>query len=146
MATATRVDPYRGYNFKLEISGTNVGGFRECSGLTLSTDAVDYREGTDKQMSVRKLTGLRKYTNITLKRGVVDLQTYNLYAPTLTGAEVRVHGAVTLQDEEHGDKLRWEFENGWICKWDGPSLNATGNDVAMESIEICHEGLTFGTA
>ena len=69
MATATRVDPYRGFNFRVELDNTSVAAFRECGGLTLTTDAVDYREGTDVPLSVRKLTGLRKYTNITMKRG-----------------------------------------------------------------------------
>jgi len=67
MANEIRKDPYRGYNFRIELDNTPVASFRECSGLSLTTDAVDYREGTDKALSVRKLTGLRKYTNITLK-------------------------------------------------------------------------------
>ena len=69
MATAARIDPYRGYNFRIELDNTNVASFRECGGLSLNTDPVDYREGTDAHLSVRKLTGLRKFTNITLKRG-----------------------------------------------------------------------------
>ena len=146
MATATRVDPYRGFNFRIEIDSTQVAGFRECSGLTLTTDAVDYREGNDLPLSVRKLTGLRKYTNITLKRGYTDNEDlWNWYKNIVNGVLPidRRNGAIVLQDEQHNDVLRWNFENGWICKWEGPALNATGNEVAIESIEICHEGVVL---
>ena len=144
MANDVRKDPYRGYNFRIELDNTPVASFRECSGLSLTTDAVDYREGTDKPLSVRKLTGLRKYTNITLKRGYTDNQDlWKWYKNIVNGVPDRRHGAVVLQDEQHKDVLRWNFENGWICKWEGPTLNATGNDVAIENIEICHEGVAL---
>jgi len=144
MANDIRKDPYRGYNFRIELEKTPVASFRECSGLSLTTDAVDYREGTDQPLSVRKLTGLRKYTNITLKRGYTDNKDlWNWYKNVVNGTEDRRNGAIVLQDEQHNDVLRWEFENGWICKWEGPSLNATGNDVAIENIEICHEGVVL---
>ena len=69
MATGERRDPFRAFNFQLEIDNIPRGAFSECSGLTAEGDAVDYREGSDLQPNVRKLAGLRKYTNITLKRG-----------------------------------------------------------------------------
>ncbi|PWU14358.1 MAG: phage tail protein [Verrucomicrobia bacterium] len=140
-----RIDPYRGYNFRVELANVPdpAAGFRECSGLTLTTDAVDYREGKDIPLTVRKLTGLRKQNNIVLKRGITQArkELWNWYKNTINGVQDRRDGAIVLQDEEHKDVLRWKFENGWICKWEGPSVNATGNDVAIESIEICHEGL-----
>jgi phage tail-like protein len=145
MATGERKDPYRGFNFRVEIDKSTVAGFRECSGLTLNTDAVDYREGTDVPLSVRKLTGLRKFTNITLKRGYTDnTELWTWYKNVLNGVSDRRNGSIVLQDEEHKDVLRWNFENAWICKWEGPSMNATANDVAIESIEICHEGVLLG--
>jgi len=145
MANDIRKDPYRGFNFRVELDNTTVAAFRECSGLSVSTDPVDYREGTDKSLSVRKLTGLCKNNNITLKRGFTDSQDlFVWYKNIQTGTKQdRRNGAVVLQDEQHNSVLRWEFENGWICKWEGPSINATSNDVAIESIEICHEGLNF---
>jgi phage tail-like protein len=137
---ATRVDPYRGYNFRVEIDNTNVASFRECSGLTLNTDAVDYREGTDAPLSVRKLTGLRKYTNITLKRGYTkNHDLWKWYKNVVNGVSDRRSGAIVLQDEQHNDVLRWNFVNAWICKWEGPTMNATSNDVSIETIEICPE-------
>lgn len=144
MANDVRKDPFRGYNFRVELDKTPVASFRECSGLSLTTDPVDYREGTDLPLSVRKLTGLRKYTNITLKRGYTDNQDlWKWYKNIINGVTDRRNGSVVLQDEQHNDVLRWEFENGWICKWEGPSMNATGNDVAVETIEICHEGVVL---
>src|SRR4051794_35310674 len=67
--TGKRDDPYQQFNFLVEIDGVARAGFTECSGLTTDTDAIDYREGADATLNVRKLAGLRKYTNIVLKRG-----------------------------------------------------------------------------
>jgi phage tail-like protein len=140
MATGDRNDPYRGYNFRIELDNTSVAAFREATGLSLNTDPVDYREGTDVWLSVRKLPGLRKYSNITFKRGITENEDlWKWYKNILNGVDDRRNGAVVLQDEQHNDVLRWEFQNGWICKWEGGSLNATSNDVVIETIEICHE-------
>jgi phage tail-like protein len=139
MAVADRKDPYRGFNFRIEIENTTLGGFRECSGLTLNTDPVDYREGTD-ELHVRKLTGLRKFANVVLKRGYTDnLELWNWYKKVLNGETDRRNGAIVLQNELHQDVVRWNFENGFIAKYEGPTLNATSNDVAIETIEICAE-------
>ena len=106
MAT-TRVDPYRGYNFRVELDSTSVASFRECGGLSATTDSVDYREGKDTPLSVRKLTGLRKFTNITLKRGYTNNEDlWNWYKNILNGVTDRRNGAIVLQDEEHNDVLR----------------------------------------
>jgi len=142
MATSPRVDPLRGFNFQVQLDNTSVASFREASGLTLNTDPVDYREGTDAWLSVRKLPGLRKYSNITLKRGFTSNEDlWNWYLNILNGTDDRRNGAIVLQDEQHNPVLRWEFQNGWICKWEGATMNATSNDVAIESIEIVHERL-----
>jgi phage tail-like protein len=137
---ATRHDPYRAYNFQVEIEKMPVAGFRECSGLTFNADPVDYREGSDKPLHVRKLMGLRKFSNITLKRGFTDNKNlWEWYRNVLNGTDDRRSGSIVLRDEQHKDVLRWEFEGGWICKWEGATMNATSNDVAIESIEICVE-------
>jgi phage tail-like protein len=142
MATAARVDPLRVFNFRVELDNTNVASFREASGLTVSTDPVDYREGTDLWLSVRKLPGLRKNNSIMLKRGFTpNKDLWNWYKNILNGVDDRRNGAIVLQDEQHNDVLRWEFQNGWITKWEGATMNATSNDVAIETIEIVHERL-----
>jgi phage tail-like protein len=140
MATGDRVDPFRGFNFRVEIERTAVAAFREASGLTFSIDPVEYREGTDPDMHVRKLFGLRKYTNIMLKRGMTtNKDLWNWYRTVVNGKVDRRNGAIVLVDEEHKDVVRWKFSAGWICKWEGPAMNATTNEVAIESIEICVE-------
>jgi len=139
---ATRVDPFRGFNFRVEIDNTSVASFREAGGLSTNTDSVEYREGTDVPLMPRKLPAMRKCVNITLKRGITTNEDlWNWYKNVLNGVPDRRNGAIVLQDEQHNDMMRWNFENGWICKWEGPALNATSNDVAIESIEICHERL-----
>lgn len=140
MATGERKDPFRGFNFQVQIDNSSVAGFRECSGLSFTTDPVEYREGTDKPLHPRKLTAMRKFANISLKRGMTDSkELWNWYKNVLNGKTDRRDGAIVLKDEEHNEVMRWKFENGWICKWEGPSMNATSNDVAIESIEICVE-------
>jgi phage tail-like protein len=138
--TGTRNDPYRTYNFRVEIDGTSVAGFRECSGLSFTTDPVEYREGTDVALSPRKLIGLRKFANIQFRRGFTkDESLWSWYKNVLNGADDRRNGSIVLQDEQHTDVLRWEFEQGWITRWEGPTFNATSNDVAIETIEIAVE-------
>ena len=140
MPTGERVDPYRGYNFIVEIDETDVAGFSEAGGLSFNVDTVDYREGADLPLHVRKLTGLRKFSNITLKRGLTDnKQLWDWYKDVLNGKTERRNGAIVLRDEDHQAVARWNFENGFICKWEGQNFNATSNDVFIESIEICVE-------
>ena len=140
MAVGDRKDPYRGFNFRLEIENSSVAGFSECKGLTFNTDAVDYREGTDKRLSVRKLMGQRKHDPISLIRGQTDnKEIWNWYKNILNGQSDRRSGAIVLQDEQHTDVLRWEWKDGWITKYEGPAFNAHTNDVTIEHIEIVVE-------
>ncbi|MDJ0628968.1 MAG: phage tail protein [Rhodobacter sp.] len=132
-----RTDPFRGYNFRVEIDGVGDAAFREISGLTFETDPVEYRDGDEPTLHVRKLYGLRKFTNIQAKRGITtDLSLWNWYQEILNGPAPLRDGAVILTDELQQDRLRWNFRNGFIAKWEGPSFNATSNDVAIEMIEI----------
>lgn len=144
MATAERRDPYRAFNFQLEIDGVPLGAFSEAGGLTAEGDAVDYREGTDKQSNVRKLVGLRKYANITLKRGYTqDKSLWAWYGNIVNGQPDRRNVTIVLLNEARQPVLRWHAENAWINKIEGPSFKASGNEVAMESVELVHEGLTL---
>jgi phage tail-like protein len=142
MATGARNDPYRGFNFRLEVDGLTIAAFSEVSGLVAEGDPVDYREGADMVNSARKLPGLRKYGNITLKRGYTqNKELWAWYRNIANGDPDRRNGAIVLMDEAHKDVLRWNFRNAWPNKVEGPSFNATGNEVAMESVELVHEGL-----
>lgn len=136
---ADRVDPYRGFNFRVEIDGIQEAGFRECSGLDATTDPVDYREGTYPN-HVRKLTGLNKFSPITLKRGITDSKTLWEWRQTvISGKTVRKNLSIILFNEAQEEKLRWNLREAWPSKWTGPSFNATSNEVAIETLEIVHE-------
>ncbi len=146
MATGTRNDPYRAFNFRIEIDNLTVGSFSECSGLSSDGDAVDYREGTDIPLTVRKLMGLRKYANIMLKRGYTqNTELWDWYNNIVNGIPDRRNGTIILMDEARNDVMRWNIENAWINKIEGPSFKANGNEIAMESVELVHEGLTLDT-
>jgi len=146
MATADRRDPFRAFNFQLEIDGVPLGAFSEASGLTADGDAVDYREGTDVQQNVRKLPGLRKYTNLTLKRGYTqDRSLWRWYGNIVNGQADRRDVTIVLLNEARQPVLRWHAENAWVNKIEGPSFKAAGNEIAMESVELVHEGLTLET-
>ena len=141
MATGDRVDPYGQYNFLVEIDGVTRAGFTEVGGLTTEQDVIEYREGSETA-TVRKLPGLRKYTNITLKRGFTqDKELWEWRKTTIDGTTERRAGSVVLLAEDRSEVLRWNFVEGWLSKWEGPGLNATTNEAAIESLEICHEGL-----
>lgn len=144
MATAERRDPYRTFNFQLQIDGVPLGAFSEVSGLTAEGDAVDYREGTDLQQNVRKLTGLRKYSNITLKRGYTqDQSLWRWYGNIVNGQADRRNVTIVLMNEARQPVLRWHAESAWVNKIEAPSFKAAGNEIAMESVELVHEGLTI---
>jgi phage tail-like protein len=144
MATGVRNDPYRSFNFQLQIDGVPLGAFSEASGLTAEGDAVDYREGTDMQSNVRKLVGLRKYANIMLKRGYTqDKSLWLWYMAIVNGTPDRRNVTIVLMNEAHQPVLRWHAENAWVNKIEGPTFKAAGNEIAIESVELVHEGLTI---
>lgn len=141
MATGARKDPYRAYNFLVEIDGITRAAFRECSGLDSSQDPIDYREGTDP-LTARKLPGLVKYSNISLKGGITDdASLWDWRKKVIDGKIERKNGSIILLDDTGAEKLRWNFINGWPTKWSGPTFNATSNEVAIETLDIAHEGV-----
>lgn len=138
-----RNDPYAQYNFILEIEGTTVAGFAEVGGLSMEQDIIEYREGSDTA-TVRKLPGLRKYGNISLKRGYTqNRELWDWRKTTIDGLTERKSGAVILRDEAGEPALRWEFREGWVSKYEGPALKSTANEAAMESIEIAVEDVAL---
>jgi phage tail-like protein len=139
-----RIDPYRAYNFLVEIDGITRAGFRECSGLDTAQDPIEYREGSEgKNLTSKKLPGLIKYSNVSLKWGITDDAELWDWRKKVMDAEIeRKNGSIVLLDDAGEEKIRWNFVEGWPTKWTGPSFNATGNEVAIETLEIAHEGLT----
>ncbi len=140
MPTGDRTDPYRAYNFLIEIDGITRAGFRECSGLDSSQDPIEYREGSDRPLTARKLPGLVKFSNITLKWGITDdTELWDWRKKAMDGTVERKNGSIILLDDTGEEKARWNFREGWPTKWTGPSFNATGSEVAIETLEIAHE-------
>lgn len=136
------LQPYRNFRFKVEIGDLEAGGFSEVSGFDATFDVVEYREG-DYEMTPMKLPGLMKYGNITLKQGTANntvlydwlIDTYNgdISLKTLT---------ITLLDEAGETAAQWQVINAWPVKYTAPDFNATSSEVAYESIELAHEGMT----
>lgn len=143
MPTAARNDPYSAFNFLVDIDGITVAGFSECSGLTAESDHIEYRTG-DMDITVSKLPGLRKYANLTLKHGLTSsAELWQWRLTVVNGKTVRRSGSITLLDEGRKKALEWTFSQGWPCKYEGPTLNGKNNEVAIETLEICHEGLVL---
>src|SRR4051794_1470015 len=113
-ATGNRNDPYASFNFVVEIDGVGtVAGFAECSGLSTETAIIEYRTG-DEANTVRKLPGLKKFTNTPLKRGyTADKALWTWRKTVLDGQTARHSGAITLRDESGKPALRWNFREGW---------------------------------
>ena len=138
--TGERVDPYGNFNFLIEIDGISRAAFHEASGFDSTIDVVEHREGGDN-LTPRKLPGMTKYANIVLKWGVTDdAQLYQWHLDAVKGKVTRRNGSIVLLDRQGQEKLRWNFVGAWPSKWDGPDFNAEGNDVAIETLELAHEG------
>ena len=139
-----RHGPYRNARFLLEIDGIAVAGFSQATIPENSTEAVEYRNGNDSP-TVRKLWSLNSYGNLTLEKGVTDdsMALFEWRRSVEQGQvdDARRNIAVVVLDEEGEQGPRWEFENAWPTQYDAPDLDATGTDVAIESLEIAHEGM-----
>jgi phage tail-like protein len=139
--TARRVDPYGNYNFLVEIEGITRAAFHEASGFDSSIDVVEHREG-GKNTTPWKLPGLTKHANIVLKWGVTDdPELYRWHQDAVNGRVRRCNGSIVLLDRAGNERVRWNFINAWPARWTGPSLMSEGNDVAIETLELAHEGI-----
>ena len=141
MATGTIRDPYGTYNFLVEIDGITRAAFQKVSGFDSTTDVVEHREGGDN-MTTRKLPGLTKHSNIVLKWGMTDdRDLYEWHRRVTQGDVERKNGSIVLLDRKREEVARWNFVRAWPTKWDGPDLDAEKSDVAIETLELAHEGV-----
>jgi phage tail-like protein len=134
--------PLPAFHFAVDWGGERVG-FSEVSGLTQENQAIEYRDGAFKEFSSVKMPGLQKYSNVTLKRGVMkaDNDFFKWLNTMKMNTIERRDVVIKLLNEEHEPVMVWKVHNAFPVKLEGPSLKATGNEVAIESIEIAHEGL-----
>jgi phage tail-like protein len=153
-----REDPLAGFNFYLTLVDTSdvlttlvstvfnyaVAGFAECAGLDATVEVMEYKEGGVNDF-VHKFRTRASFGNITLKRGVTflsdDLWTW--HNDFVVGQGKRKDGVIVLQDESRRAAKVWKFKRGIPMKWVGPSLHGSQNNVAIESLEIAHEGLVL---
>jgi phage tail-like protein len=137
-----RDNPYPNYNFEVSIVGVaddNLG-FSEVELPSGEIEVIEYREGRDAA-TVRKLSGLVKYPNVTLKRGVNGyLDLYNWWKSARDGDLRRTNVTIKLLDEQRQEVMRWNLSRAWPVKIEAGPLNAQGNEVAIETLELAHEG------
>ena len=138
-----RQDPLRNYRFRVEIDGIQAGGFSEVFIEPTTTEVIDYREGGDRS-HVRKLPGLTKFGNVTLKRGVsTSLELFNWHLQVVRGqiANARRNVTIVVLDDAGQDVARFQVSAAWPTKYNPGDLNARGNEVFIESLELANEGI-----
>lgn len=136
--------PLPKFHFQVEWGGTKLG-FTEVSGLDITTEVIEYRDGASPEYSKVKMPGQRKFSNISLKRGTfkADNQFYNWFNTVSLNTIERRNLVISLLNENHEPVVVWKVKNAWPTKITPTDLKADGNEVAIESIELAHEGLTI---
>ena len=115
-------------------------GFSVVSGLEMQVVPVGYRDGGDNNI-VQKLPAMNSFATISLKRGMsVDEGFIDWLCSARQGKVIRADFSIVLFDAQRQEQMHWSFHNGWPCQWAGPESNAKGSELAIESLEICHEG------
>ncbi len=132
------------FHFQVEWGGTKIG-FTEVSGLDVETELIEYRHGASPEFSKTKMPGMQKYSNITLKRG--SFQSDNEYFEWWNTVKLNTINrrdiTISLLNEEHEPLIVWKIKNAWPLKVQSTDLKADGNEVAIETLELAHEGLTM---
>lgn len=136
--------PMPKFHFQVEWGGTKIG-FTEVTGLDVETEVIEYRVGSSPEYSKTKMPGLQKFANITMKRGTFkgDNEYYTWWNSVKLNTIERRDITIKLLDENHDPVITWKVKNAWPTKVQSTDLKADGNEVAIESIEIVHEGLTI---
>ncbi|HKQ79336.1 MAG TPA: phage tail protein [Blastocatellia bacterium] len=143
-----RVDPYQAFNFVIEIEGILTGGFSECSGLQVETEFHDYREGGVNDF-VHRFAGPTKYPPLTLKHGLTQIDGLWRWHQGVVSSVAqgdkkieRRNGTIYLLDKKGFPVMWWDFKEAIPIKWTGPELRADSANVAFESVELAHRGLS----
>jgi phage tail-like protein len=137
-------DPLVSSWFGVEFQGQVVGAFRECTGLGSENEVVEYKaSGPKGEYVIKKVPGRLKWNNVTLKRGItdsMDMWQWRKLVEQGKIADARKNGTITMYNQQGDAVARWNFTNAWPSKLSGPSANASNNEVAIEELEITHEG------
>jgi len=132
------------FHFQVEWGGTKIG-FTEVSGLDVETEVVEYREGNSPEYAKIKMPGMQKFSNLTLKRGTFksDNDYFAWWNTVKLNTIERRDITISLLNEVHEPVVTWKVKSAWPTKIQSTNLKADGNEVAIESMEIVHEGLTI---
>ncbi|MBI1773062.1 MAG: phage tail protein [Burkholderiales bacterium] len=135
------IDPFKAYNFFVEVEGILVGGFSSVEGLESRTEVKTVRQGGVNDTEY-KLPGQMTYSDIVLKAGITALDPMWLwYQSTLQGQIKRKNGSIYILDDSGLPSVWWDFFNAWPISWQGPSLDAGQNMIATQSFTLAHEGI-----
>lgn len=136
--------PIPKFHFSVDWGGTRIG-FTEVSGLDVQLDVIEYREGASPEYHKIKQPGLSKFSNITLKRGTFagDNQYFEWLNTVQLNKIERRDLTITLLNESHEPVVTWQVKRAWPIKVQSTDLKADGNEVAIETLELAHEGLTM---
>ena len=132
------------FHFSVEWGGTKIG-FTEVSGLDVETEVIEYRDGSSPEYSKIKMPGMQKFSNITMKRGTFnsDNEYYEWWNSVKLNTIERRDITINLLNEEHEPVVTWKVKNAWPTKVQSTDLKGDGNETAIESVEIVHEGLVI---
>lgn len=135
--------PLTSFHFEVKVDGVASSAFSEVSGLEVENDVVEYHYGTNKAYNSMKMPGLRKYSNVTLKRGMTegDGDFFKWISENQNNNTKRQTVTITLLDDSHKPKVTWTLDKAWVVKVSHPDMNAANSDVAIETLELAHEGL-----
>src|SRR5262245_38091881 len=137
-----RMDPYQGFNFLVEIEGILSGGFSECTGLVVETEVLEYREGGQNEF-VHRLPGPTKYPPLVLKHGLTEIEgLWDWHQDVIQWKVERKNGTIYLLNKRGLPVIWWDFKDAYPIKYTGPELRANSGEVAFESIELVHCGLS----
>ena len=146
---STISNPLGAFHFVVSIDGTPAAQFAECILPTVSIDVIEYRNGADVVNNVHKLPGLVKYGNLVLKRGIANagnsMVLWDWISGWVQGIGVLHAVAVTLNDDKMNPVFRWEFTNAWPVRYESPTLSGKTSALAIETLEIAVDGVTFST-
>ena len=136
--------PLPKFHFQVEWGGSKIG-FTEVSGLDVEREVIEYRDGSSKEYSKLKQPGLTKFSNITLKRGSFDKDNdyYDWWSSIKLETVERRDITISLLNEEHEPVVTWKVKNAWPSKVTPTDLKSDDNGIAIETMELVHEGLTI---
>ena len=144
MARSDNVYPYITSLFNVEIEGIQEAFFKECSGLEAETEILSYEEGGVNDY-IHKLPGRTKYKNVVLKRGVTDSGwLWEWYQKVIRGKIERKNISIVMFNSAGEEVKRWSFDRAYPVKWSGSDLKSDENAIAIETLEITHEGMKSG--